>query len=167
MILKIVLAILGWLMANPVTAAGLVFGAAGLGVGIGCLMVAKQIYKRQKQEGVEAHEQQERNIMAYVSTVVPKVEALFMEHGSFTPAMRTDLARVLWTSVTGYVSQTQASQRQTGYGFIGGGSGLPSGKQAQATGLGGAGVDSKKSTGILGSGGGGLGGRVSSGGQKQ
>ena len=151
MILKIVFAILGWLMANPVTAAGLVLGAAGLAVGIGCLVVAKQIYETQKQESDKAHKQQELNIMAYVSTVVPQVEALIARDGrSVTPEMRTDLARVLWTSVTGFVSQAQASQRQTGYGFIGGGSGLPNGKQAQATGLGGAGVDKKKVPAILG-----------------
>lgn len=58
MILTTILAIIGWLTAiwrNLVT-------AGGLAIGVACLWVAVEIYKSQKREGKEAHEQQARNI---------------------------------------------------------------------------------------------------------
>jgi hypothetical protein len=48
--------ILGWLAAKIPTAAGLALGAAGVGVGVGCLVRANQIYERQKKEAIKAEE---------------------------------------------------------------------------------------------------------------
>jgi hypothetical protein len=58
-----------WLAENW----GNLTGVGGLAAGIACLVVAVRIYRRQKRESDLAHEKQERNITASVSTVVPKL----------------------------------------------------------------------------------------------
>jgi len=98
--------IVGWLMGNPATAAGLVFGAAGLGVGVGCLVRANQIYERQKKEAIKAEERsrafieaRHEQIMALIEGAAVKVhEERTGQHA--TPEMRAEFKAAAGAAAT-------------------------------------------------------------------